>query len=152
MGRVEVGKDAYVRLPLVHRRPCALALAHAVAYGVLDAQRREREAAQRRAGGGDVDAQRAARVEQALPVELVRERIKVAFVAISPGRHPPQHAARHARLEVGTACELERPAECDAAFPRIDGVGGQRAQLAREHLLQATRAGGEEIHPDGAAA
>src|SRR5690606_25856613 len=67
LARGEVRVDAHVGGALVDRGPPALLVAEAVAHRVLDGQRRELEALQRRARRGDVDADRAVRAEVLRP-------------------------------------------------------------------------------------
>ena len=63
----EVGVDAHVRPLLVDRRTLAGIGAEAVAHGILDLERRELEARERRARRREVDAQRARDGEVAFP-------------------------------------------------------------------------------------
>ena len=94
-------EDAHVRMcgvdvgrePLSSRRRSQI--------GVLDAQRREFEAAQRRFDRGDVYPHRLVRREPLLPSLFERELVDVLFAAIRAMRDFQQDAAREARVQVG---------------------------------------------------
>ncbi len=140
----EVGVDADVGTLLVDRGPRAAGVAETVADGVLHLQRRKLEARQRRARGGEVDAQRALDAEVGGPVDALHQPVEVVFVAIAAVRHLPEDPARQPRLEVGEERQLARTREGDAAFGRGDELRSQRTELVGERGFEAARAGGEE--------
>ncbi len=146
----QVGVDPHVRRALVDRRPHVEVGAQPVAHGILDAQRGEFEALQRRTRRGDVDAQRARGEEQALPVDRMNQRIDVRLVAIAAGGDAPQDAAGDARFEIGAVNEVPIALEADAAIGWRYGGAAQRGELGGEHAFQSARAGGEEVlgHPE----
>ena len=132
----EVQHELQVGALRVDTRPLAACLAQRVAHGVLDAQRREVQAAQRRAVRGGVDAQRLARRDPGRPVDAARERVEVVFVAVGAFGDFDQHALREAAFEVEPHHALRvalqaprRRAPCAAARRAAASALRRRASL-----------------------
>src|SRR5690606_35207032 len=140
---VQVREYAYVGLPGVDRGSLARALAEEVDDGVLDAQRGEVQAAQRRAAPRDVHPQRLARIEPGAPVDRAGDPVELVLVAVRGVGKTQQDARGDARPQV-------RPVgEAEVALERYAATGGrrgcaERAQFEREGFLQPVRAGGME--------
>ena len=124
--------------------PLADRVAEAVAHGILDAQRGELEALQRRTHGGDMDADAAAHVEQARPFDLARQAIDVVLGAIVGAGDTPQHARGDARFEIDAVAGLPAAAEADAARHRLDVARAGGGHVLGQQRLQPARAGREE--------
>src|SRR5690606_35367445 len=111
--------------------------------GVLDAQRGEVQAAQRRAAPRDVHPQRLARSEPGAPVDRAGDQVELVLVAVRGVGNTQQDARGGARPQV-------RPVgEAEVALERYAATGGrrgcaERAQFEREGFLQPVRAGGME--------
>ncbi len=121
----------------------------AVAHGVLDAQGGEFEALERGARRRDVDAQRTVGAKPARPIERVRERVDVAFVAVGSVADLPEHAAGQPAFEVGAVREIELAGERDATVCRYDFSRRELTQLFSKRGLESARARREEaLHVD----
>src|SRR5438105_14858007 len=116
-----------------------------VAYRVLDSQRREFQAGQRRARRSDVDAQSAIGAKPLRPVETERQLVEVLLIAIGAVTGLPQDTAGETAFEVGTVGEVDRPAKGDSAVSRLDVVGAKFGKLCGERVLQASRTWREEM-------
>src|SRR6516164_6222081 len=141
--------DAHVRRALVDRRANPLVSAHAVADGVLDRERRELEALERRACRGDVDAQRAAWREIATPIDASSDRVYVALVAILAAANTPQDAARNTRFEISLVGAFERSGERDAAIGGLDVSKTEAREFGGQDRFESARTRREESldHP-----
>src|SRR5437879_2565535 len=117
--------NAHVRTVLAHGGSPARDGAMTVAHGVLDPERRELQALQRRARRRNIDAQRAIGAEPARPVEVICQRMDVAFVAVSAIADAPEDATCEPALEIGAIRELKRAGKGDPAFSRRDVAGAE---------------------------
>jgi len=143
--------DAHVRTARLDVRPRAGALPEAVADRVLHAQRHKLEALHRRADRGDVDADRAPDVKALGPRDGERRFVDVVLVCVRRLGDAPQDPRRDARIDIRPAADRDLALEMHAAADRPGAAGTDPMELAREHLLEATRAGGEERlqgHPE----
>src|SRR5690606_14405685 len=145
LARIEMGVHAHVGPARVDRRALAERIAQTVDEAVLDPQRREIQAAQRRALCAHVDAQRAARIEEALPVDALREPVEIVVVAIAALSDRAHHATGEPRPQVRRIGHGARAAEQHAAAERAAVDGAERLELGDERRLEAARARGEEI-------
>ena len=90
---VQEREHAHIGVDGVDRGPVALGLAQAVDDRVLDLQVGEIQAAQGRAHGGGVHAQRLAAMHEAVPLDPAGDPEDLFLVAVAPRAHLAQHAA-----------------------------------------------------------
>src|SRR5581483_4215093 len=143
--RVEVAVDAHVGRARIDVRSAAPVGAEAVAHGVLDAQGREVEALQRRAGRIHVDAYRLPLAEPLGPRQREGGVVDVLLAPVRRGAEPQQHPRREARPEVGRVARGEVAAERDAARHGAGVERAERHELVDEQRFQPARAGREQI-------
>jgi ABC-type taurine transport system ATPase subunit len=75
-------------------------VAEAVADGILDFQRGEFQATQRRLDRGDVDAYRVMHAEPVFPWLRQCQIVDVVFIGVAGMRHAHQHARGDARMQI----------------------------------------------------
>ena len=141
--RVEERRDAHVRSAGVDVRAPAALGAEPIAHRILDAQRDEFQAPERRADRGDVDAYPAPDREPALPGDAVGGVVDVLLVPVGRARKLHQHARGEARMQVGATARGKVAFEAHAARDRPQRRRADLAQLFDEQGLEPARTGGE---------
>ena len=144
--RVDVQADREIREARVDAGPRAGHVAHHVADGVLDAQRGEVQALQRRALCGDVHADGLVRRDPLRPVDAAPEVVQVVFVAVVAVHHRPQHALRDAAAQVQAHRVLDAFVDHHAAAPGNHALvrADDADAFLGEQFLAAVGAGDEE--------
>jgi hypothetical protein len=140
------GLHANVRLAGVDAGPQIVAIAtETVADAVLDAQRDEIEALQRRLDSRDVYAQGLRRREPPRPVAFQRQPVDVVFLRVAARRHAQQHARGNARMQVDAVADRPVAGEGDAAAERLDVQAALGGNVFGKKGFEAARAGGEVV-------
>ena len=99
----------------VHARTSIHEVHETIANAVLDAQQGEVEAAQGRATGIDVHANRCVGTKPVFPLRAAGKVVDVFFVLIVRYAHAHQNAARRAAIKASTLCHEHRAGERDGS-------------------------------------
>jgi hypothetical protein len=126
--------------------PLPAALAEPVADGVLDAQRREVQAAQGAALGRHLDLDGMARREPVLPGQRARRRIQVVLAAVWAAPQLHQHALGQAAVQVEPHHLAPRRAQAHPRPVRADiGHAGDAPDFVGQPGLDTGGAGQEQV-------
>ncbi len=142
---VEERVHAQVGIARLHRRAATGGAAEVVGDRVLHPQRHEVEAFHRAAMRVGLDLEGAIRGEERMPAHRVCIVVDVVFGLIGKLRHPPQDAARDARVQVHRVDQVERAGERHAGIGGLGVLRSELRQLLGEHAGEPPRAGCEEI-------
>ena len=124
----------------VHRGTLTALVAEAVDNGVLDAQRGEVQASERRALRHHVHADRLPGIEPVFPGQGVAQPVERVLVAAGRIQQAQQHAAGQPRFQVDAVGQLQVAPAADSARPGVDVVCTQGAQLVGQRRFQPARA------------
>ena len=124
----------------VHRGTLTALVAEAVDNGVLDAQRGEVQASERRALRHHVHADRLPGIEPVFPGQGVAQPVERVLVAAGCVQQAQQHAAGQPCFQVDAVGQLQVALAADPARPGVDVVCTQGAQLVDQRRFQPARA------------
>src|SRR5690606_10259893 len=149
---VEEHCDAHAGVARVDVRPAARFVAKAIADGILDAQGREVEAAQRRADGVEVDTDTVAHIEMPMPCDIARDGVDVVLGAVRRMSDAQQDACGDAAFQICAKDDRPVAAKAYAAAERFRFGGAESSQFIDEYGFESARPGGEQMEGGHAAA
>jgi hypothetical protein len=136
--------DAHRRIRGVDIRAASRDGPKMIADRILDPQRDELEASQRRALGRHVHPDRVVGREPFGPGDAVRKPVDVLLARIAAARQPPQNPCRQAAFQIDAITDGPVAGKAHATMDSFDGGGTELRKFLGKHRLEPSRAGAKE--------